>query len=81
MKRLVILLLSICPMLTMAQGHKGSVEACAPMKEGKVCYSDEVDVEGMKKGELFNGKMFSCQASLPVSRKERYLSTPKSNYC
>ena len=54
MKRLVILLLSICPMLTMAQGHKGSVEACAPMKEAKVCYSDEVDVEGMKKGELFN---------------------------
>ena len=43
----------ICPVLAMAQGHKGSVESCAPMKEGKVCYSDEVDVEGVKKGELF----------------------------
>ena len=54
MKKLTILLLLICPMLIMAQGHKGNVESCAPMKEGKVCYSDEVDVEGMKKGELFN---------------------------
>lgn len=54
MKRIIILLLLICPVLVMAQGHKGNVESCAPMKEGKVCYSDEVDVEGMSKGELFN---------------------------
>ena len=45
-KKTILLLLLICPVLAMAQGHKGSVE-------GKVCYSDEVDVEGVKKGELF----------------------------
>lgn len=53
-KKIIILLLLICPVLVMAQGHKGSVESCAPMKEGKVCYTDEVDVEGMSKNELFN---------------------------
>lgn len=53
-KNILFLLLLMCPLLSMAQGHKGSVESCAPMKNGKVCYSDEVDVEGMKKGELFN---------------------------
>lgn len=54
MKKIIILLLLICPVLVMAQGHKGSVESCAPMKEGKVCYSDDVDVAGMSKGQLFN---------------------------
>lgn len=44
----------MCPLLAIAQGHKGSVESCAPMKKGKVCYSDEVDAEGLNKGELFN---------------------------
>lgn len=53
-KKIIILLLLICPVLAMAQGHKGNVESCAPMKEGKVCYTDEVDVEGMSKNELFN---------------------------
>ena len=53
-KNILFLLLLMCPLLSMAQGHKGSVESCAPMKNGKVCYSDEVDAEGMKKGELFN---------------------------
>lgn len=53
-KKLLLLLLLICPLLAMAQGHKGSVETCAPMKEGKVCYSDEVEAEGMNKNELFN---------------------------
>lgn len=53
-KNILFLLILMCPLLAIAQGHKGSVESCAPMKEGKVCYSDEVDAEGMKKGELFN---------------------------
>lgn len=53
-KNILFLLILMCPVLALAQGHKGSVESCAPMKEGKVCYSDEVDAEGMKKGELFN---------------------------
>ena len=53
-KNILFLLLLMCPLLSMAQRHKGSVESCAPMKNGKVCYSDEVDAEGMKKCELFN---------------------------
>lgn len=71
-KNILFLLILMCPLLAIAQGHKGSVESCAPMKEGKVCYSDEVDAEGMKKGELFNAidkwarkitaRMFSCRA-------------------
>ena len=54
MKNLVILLLLVCQMPVMAQGHKGNVESCAPMKKGKVCYSDRVSVEGMSKNELFD---------------------------
>lgn len=54
MKKLVILLLILLPVLAMAQGHKGSVESCAPMKGGKICYSDEVDMKGMSKLEIFS---------------------------
>ncbi len=54
MKKLAILILLLCPVIAIAQGHKGSVESCAPMKEGKVCYSDKVDVSGKTKGELFD---------------------------
>lgn len=53
-QKIAFLLLLIFPVLATAQGHKGSVESCAPMKDGKVCYSDEVEVEGKSKGELFN---------------------------
>ena len=34
-KKTILLLLLICPVLAMAQGHKGSIESCAPMKEGE----------------------------------------------
>lgn len=54
MKHLFISLLILFPVLAMAQGHKGTVESCAPMKEGKVCYSDQVDMQGQSKAELFN---------------------------
>lgn len=54
MKKIVFLLLLMFPVLTMAQGHKGSVESCAPMKEGKVCYTDEVGAKDMSKIEIFN---------------------------
>lgn len=53
-KNILFLLLLMCPLLSTAQGHKGSVESCAPMKKGKVCYSDKVEVEGVNKDELFN---------------------------
>lgn len=55
MKRAIIwICLFMFPVLTMAQGHKGKVDECAPMKDGKVCYSDEVEVENRTQLELFN---------------------------
>lgn len=53
MKKIIILLLIIVPVLATAQGHKGTTESCAPMKDGKVCYSDEVETEGISKARLF----------------------------
>lgn len=35
MKKLFFLLLIMFPALAMAQGHKGEVDECAPMKTGK----------------------------------------------
>lgn len=54
MKKVLILVLILLPVLAMAQGHKGNVESCAPMKDGKVYYSDEVEVEDMSQAALFN---------------------------
>lgn len=54
MRRIVIFLLMMVPLLAMAQGHKGKVDNCAPVKDGKVCYTDEVDIEGATQQEIFN---------------------------
>lgn len=43
----------IFPVLTMAQGNKGEVETCAPMKNGKVCYSDNVEMQDITQDALF----------------------------
>lgn len=53
-KQCIFFCLLLLPLWTAAQGHKGKVEECAPMKEGKVCYSDEVEVEDKKQTELFD---------------------------
>lgn len=53
MKKKLLVLFFLCPVLTMAQGHKGSVEECAPVKNNKICYTDEVEMEGMTQTELF----------------------------
>lgn len=54
MKRTILwICLMMLPVLTMAQGHKGNVDDCAPMKEGKVCYSDDVEIENSSQAELF----------------------------
>ena len=45
MKKLFFLLLIMLPALATAQGHKGEVDECAPMKNGKVCYRDTVHVK------------------------------------
>ena len=52
-KSLLWICLMMMPMLSMAQGHKGEVEECAPMKKGKVCYSDNVEIEETSKLKLF----------------------------
>lgn len=54
MKKLFIFLLALFPVLAMAQGHKGKVAECAPMKNGKVCYNDTVRVNGMSRNQLFD---------------------------
>ena len=38
MKKILLLICMMFPVLVMAQGHKGEVDECAPMKNGKVCY-------------------------------------------
>lgn len=54
MKKFVLFLFMMMPLLVMAQGHKGKVDDCAPIKEGKICYTDEVDIDGASKMEIFN---------------------------
>ena len=51
---LTILLILLFPLLLSAQGKKGSVESCAPMKKGKICYNDDVEMKGVSKTQLFN---------------------------
>ena len=53
MKRFFLLLFSILPMIVSAQGHKGSVESCAPTREGKVLYGDKVEVKDSDGQEIF----------------------------
>jgi len=53
MKRFFLLLFSILPMIVAAQGHKGTVESCAPTREGKVLYSDKVEVKDSDRQEIF----------------------------
>lgn len=45
----------LLPALVVAQGSKGKVDGCAPMKEGKVCYVDEVDMDGMSQQKIYEG--------------------------
>lgn len=54
MNKIFIFILMMLPVLTMAQGHKGEVDECAPMKNGKVCYQDTVYVNDMNQAQLFN---------------------------
>ena len=49
MKKILLLIYMMFPVLVMAQGHKGEVDECAPMKNGKVCYSDDVEIENTSK--------------------------------
>ena len=41
------------PVLAMAQGVKGDIDDCVSMKDGKVFYADEEDIDGATQLEIF----------------------------
>ena len=66
MKKLFFLLLIMLPALATAQGHKGEVDECAPMRNGKVCYRDTVHVKDMSQDQIFeviNHPKLFCNAT------------------
>ena len=54
MKKIILFLFAMLPLLVLAQGHKGTVESCAPTKNSKVCYSDEIEIKEASQTDLFN---------------------------
>lgn len=52
MKKTVLLLLLLLPLYCFGQDNE--VETCAPMKKGKVCYTDEVEFEDASKAKIFD---------------------------
>ena len=69
MKKILLLIYMMFPVLVMAQGHKGEVDECAPMKNGKVCYSDDVEIENTSKLEIFNAINAWAKRCLLIQRK------------
>lgn len=55
MKKLLLILGLVCFLLSGAQGQKSSVNQCSPMKDGKICYVDAVDMDGMSCDKIFKG--------------------------
>lgn len=53
MKRLLVYILALFPVLTFAQRQKGDIKECAPMKNGKICYRDTVHVKNMDQEQIF----------------------------
>ena len=53
-KHLFVFVCAFSSFAVMAQGHKGSVSDCAPMKRGKVCYTDMVEMPGLSRDKLFD---------------------------
>lgn len=49
-----LLLMMLFPVLSFAQGNKGKVELCAPMKDGVVCYADDINMKGATQEALYN---------------------------
>lgn len=52
--RITSILFFLLPVLCFAQGNKGKVEACAPEKEGKICYTDDIKMTGATQEGLYN---------------------------
>ena len=54
MKKILLLIYMMFPVLVMAQGHKGRGRRMRPHEKRKVCYSDDVEIENTSKLEIFN---------------------------
>lgn len=55
MKKILVTLGLACSLFCGAQGQKGPVNQCSPMKNGKICYMDAVDMDGMSCDKIFKG--------------------------
>lgn len=55
MKTVFAVLMLLIPLFLGAQGRKGAVAGCAPMKNGKICYVDSVSMDGMDRNTIFKG--------------------------
>ena len=53
MKKFLLIMCLMFPVLAMAQGHKGEIDDCVSMKDGVVYYADEEDIDGATKFEIF----------------------------
>ncbi len=53
-KGIVFLLLTLIPVYCLGQGNKGKAEACAPEKDGKICYSDDIKMKNASQLALYN---------------------------
>lgn len=55
MKQFCLILAILCPIFCLAQSKKGTTSQCSPMKDGKICYVDAVDMDGMSQKNIFKG--------------------------
>ena len=53
MRRVLFLILLLLPLYSFAQGNNGTVDNCAPIKQGKVCYSDQESIDGASKQKIY----------------------------
>lgn len=52
-KTLLYLGLMLFPVFCAAQGNKGKVDDCAPVKDGKICYTDDIVMQGASQEALY----------------------------
>ncbi len=76
MKKIIIALLLLFPVFVSAQVHKDSVAVCSPMKNGKICYEEQVDMDGMSQKAIFNG---ICKWARKNYGKDVFLSNVVAN--
>lgn len=50
----VLLLLFVLPLYCFGQGRVSELDTCSPMKDGKICYTDEVLLRNASKAKLFD---------------------------